>query len=79
LKSNDLNVQNNINIPIARAASPTLFTIIALIADLLACNLVYQKLIKRYEHSPTPSQPINNCKILSAVTNISMKKVNSDK
>ena len=38
---------------------------------------VYQKPIKRYETRPTPSQPKNSCRKLSAVTSISMKKVNS--
>ena len=48
-------------------------------ADLFACNLVNQKLINRYEQRPTPSQPKNNCKKLSAVTSINIKKVNKDK
>jgi hypothetical protein len=51
----------------------------AFIAALLACILVNQKLIKRYEHNPTPSQPINNCNKLFAVTKTSIKNVNSDK
>jgi len=51
----------------------------ALIADLLAASLVNQKLIRRYEANPTPSQPTNICKKLSAVTRISIKKVNKDK
>jgi hypothetical protein len=44
------------NIP----TSPILFIKIALIADLLACTLVYQKFINKYEDKPTPSHPINN-------------------
>jgi hypothetical protein len=32
----------------------------ALIAALLANILVNQKLINKYEHKPTPSQPRNN-------------------
>lgn len=51
----------------------------AFIAALPAAILVYQKLINRYEHNPTPSQPINNCRKLLAVININMKKVNKDK
>ena len=35
------------SIPTAKPKSPTRLTNIALIADLFACNLVYQKLIKR--------------------------------
>ena len=40
------------------------FTITALIADLLACKRVNQKLINKYDDNPTPSQPKNNCKKL---------------
>jgi hypothetical protein len=47
-------------IPSNNPISPILLIIIAFIADLLACILVNQKLIKRYEHKPTPSQPMNN-------------------
>jgi hypothetical protein len=32
----------------------------ALMAALLACILVNQKFINKYEHKPTPSHPINN-------------------
>ena len=60
----------------ANPTSPIRFTTMAFIADLLACILVYQKLIKRYEHNPTPSHPINNCNKLSDVTNTIMKNVN---
>jgi hypothetical protein len=51
----------------------------AFIAALLAASLVVQKLISKNEHKPTPSQPINIWIKLSSVTNISIKKVNSDK
>jgi len=56
-----------------------LFTIIAFIADLLACSLVNQKLIKRYDDKPTPSQPKNICKKFPAVTNSNIKKVKMDR
>ena len=59
--------------------SPTLFTSIAFIADLFACARVNQKLIKRYDETPTPSHPTNICKKLFDVTKTSMKKVNKDK
>src|SRR3546814_3532771 len=59
--------------------SSDLFIIIALIAALFACILVNQKLISKYEHKPTPSQPTNICNKLFAVTKISIKKVNKDK
>jgi hypothetical protein len=66
-------------IPSAKPKSPTLLTSIALIAALFACKRANQKLINKYEQSPTPSQPTNICKKLSAVTKISIKKVNKDK
>lgn len=46
-------------IAIKNAKSPTLLTKTALKADLLAWILVNQKLIKKKEDNPTPSQPIN--------------------
>lgn len=49
-----------------------------MIADLFACTLENQKLISKYEHKPTPSHPKNNCKKLSAVTKIIIKKVNNE-
>jgi hypothetical protein len=45
-------------------------------ADLFACKRVNQKFINKNEQKPTPSQPINICKKLSAVTKIIIKKVN---
>ena len=45
----------------------------------MACILVNQKLINKYEETPTPSHPTNICKKLFAVTRISIKKVNKDK
>jgi hypothetical protein len=52
---------------------------IALIADLLACILVYQKFISKYEANPIPSQPKNITSKLSADISISMKNVNNDR
>jgi len=54
-------------------------TIIAFKAALLAGNRVNQKLINKKEHKPTPSQPINNCTKLSALTKINIKKLNNNK
>jgi len=54
-------------------------TIIALIADLLACILVNQKLISKYEAKPMPSQPKNIISKLSAVINNNIKNVNNDR
>jgi ribosomal protein S17E len=59
--------------------SPIRLIRIAFIAALFACKRPYQKLIKRYEHKPTPSHPKNNWKKLSAVTKINIKNVNNDK
>jgi len=62
-----------------RAKSPILFNNIALIAALLAWTRVNQKLIKRYDVTPTPSQPTNICKKLFAVTKTNIKKVNNER
>ena len=78
-KSNDLNVLKITNIPNDKPTSPIRLIIIAFIADLLASNRVYQKLINKYEHNPTPSHPINNCNRLSLVTNTNIKKLKRDK
>ena len=66
-------------IPIAKPKSPTLFTIKAFIAALFADSFLNQNPINKYEHSPTPSQPKNNCKKLSDTTNANIAKVNKDK
>jgi len=68
-----------VKIALDRPKSPTRLRIIALIADLLAWIRVNQKLIRRYEHRPTPSQPTNLCTRFSAVTRISLKKVKKDR
>jgi hypothetical protein len=41
--------------PISKPKSPTLLKIKAFNAALFACIRVYQKLINKYEHKPTPS------------------------
>jgi len=51
----------------------------AFMAAALAEGFSYQKPISRYEARPTPSQPKNIWTRLSAVTSISMAKVNSDR
>jgi hypothetical protein len=51
----------------------------ALIADFEACIRLCQKLIKRKEANPIPSQPKNITTKLSAVTSTSIKPVKSDK
>jgi hypothetical protein len=56
----DLKVQNVVIIPKVRATSLIRFTIKAFMADLFAWILVNQKLIRRYEQSPTPSHPKNS-------------------
>ena len=57
-------------IPIVKKQSPILFVKKADIELWLAAILVNQKLTKRYEHIPTPSQPTNISKKLFAVTKI---------
>lgn len=62
-----------------RNISPTRLTTMALMADLLACIRVNQKLISKYEETPIPSQPTNKIKQFSPATRINMKNVNIDK
>src|SRR5204862_1723006 len=62
--------------PSEKPKSPTRLTTNALSAAALALGLWYQKPISRYEARPTPSQPKNIWTRLSAVTSISMAKVN---
>jgi hypothetical protein len=45
-------------------------------AALFAPKRVYQKLMSKNEHNPTPSQPIKSWTRLSALTNKSIKAVN---
>jgi len=40
---------------------------------------VYQNPINEYEHKPTPSQPRNKTRRLSAETKINIKNVDKDK
>ena len=71
--------QNNNKIPNNNPKSPIRFINKAFNAALLASILVNQKLINKYEHNPTPSQPKKSCIKLSPVTKINIKKVKSDK
>jgi len=73
------NSKNIRAIPSTKAKSLILLTIIALSADLFACIRVYQKLIKRKEHKPTPSQPKKSKTRLSPVTRTNIKKVNRER
>jgi len=74
-----LKVKNIKHIPKAKPASPIRLTIIALKADFPAWILLNQKPINKKEARPIPSQPKNITTKLSAVTKISIKKVNNDK
>ncbi len=67
------------NIPSMKPRSPTRLTTNALIAAALALGFLNQKPISKYDASPTPSQPKNIWTRLSAVTSISIAKVNSDR
>ena len=58
-----------------RKKSPIRLIKIAFKADLLACNLVYQKLISKYEDIPTSTQPRKNCNKLSENTKLTIAKV----
>jgi hypothetical protein len=61
-----------------KALSPIRFNTMAFKADFVAERRVCQKLIKRKEHIPIPSQPKNKTKKLSLETKINIKKVNKD-
>ena len=62
--------------PRVNPASPIRLTMNALLpAVVLACSL-YQNPIRPYEHNPTPSQPTNISRRLSASTSVSMAAVN---
>jgi hypothetical protein len=77
-KSTDLKIIK-INITPAKIKkSPTLLINIAFKADLTAWIRELQKLIKRNEHKPTPSQPKNNTTKLVERTKITIKKVKRD-
>ena len=58
--------------------SATRLTKTAFKAALVAFKRVYQKLINKYEQTPTPSQPKKSCKKLSAETRETIKKVNNE-
>ena len=75
-KSSEPKITKTAKMPRAKPKSPTRLTIKAFIAASFAVARSYQKPISRYEHKPTPSQPKNSCTKLSAVTSISIKKVN---
>ena len=61
---------------LVKKVSPTLLVRKAEIELWFAAILVNQKLTKRYEHIPTPSQPTNINRKLFAVTSIIIIKVN---
>jgi hypothetical protein len=67
------------NIPINKKTSPNLLIIKALNATLLTNTQIYQKLIKKYETNPTPSQPKNINRRLLDVTKRIIKNVKRDK
>ena len=71
--------KNIIAIPTVNAKSATRLITNAFIAALFAWILVYQKLINKYEHKPTPSQPKNKITKLSPVINNSIKNVNNER
>lgn len=66
-------------IPVKIKKSPIRLTSMAFKADFNAGRRVFQKLINKYEHKPTPSQPKNKTIKLSEVTRINIKKTNKHK
>jgi len=65
--------------PVNKNKSPILLIIKAFVAALPAWARVYQNPIKRYEQSPTPSQPKNKTNKFPEDTSNSMKKVNNER
>ncbi|MOA10436.1 hypothetical protein D3C78_1303250 [compost metagenome] len=53
------NVENSMNIPKRKPKSPIRFITNAFLAALAYSVFLNQKPINKYEHKPTPSQPIN--------------------
>ncbi len=62
--------------PSTKPKSPIRLTRNAFRLAKIALGRVYQKPISRYETTPTPSQPKNNCMKLFDITSISIAKVN---
>ncbi len=58
--------------------SPTRFTRNALRFAKIAVGRVYQKPIKRYDTTPTASQPKKSWRKLLLITSISIENVNSE-
>lgn len=79
LKSRVLKAAKLARTPTVNARSAIRFTTLALIAALFALRRVNQKLIKRYEHRPTPSQPKKRPIKLSAVISSNLKKVKRER
>ena len=73
------NTRNVAKMPSIKPRSPTRLTTKAFIAAALALGLRNQNPMRRYEASPTPSQPKNIWTRLFAVTSISMANVNSER
>jgi hypothetical protein len=59
---------NSVNAPTRNAKSPIRFTTNALRPASTFAKSSYQNPISRYEHNPTPSQPTNRSRRLSAIT-----------
>jgi len=78
-KSKVWKVKKSKLIPTKKNKSPILFIRNAFVAALPACWRVYQKPINKYEHNPTPSQPIKSTKKLAEETSINIKKEKKDK
>jgi hypothetical protein len=78
-KSIDRTRETIIETPAIKKQSPIRFTATAFRAAERASALESQKPIRRYEQSPTPSQPRKKRIRLSAVIRTSIKKVKRDR
>ena len=70
-------LENKIMIPVRNMTSPTRVVRNAFFAAAAAEGFWNQNPISKYEHNPTSSQQINNCKILSERTTPSIAAVNN--
>ena len=64
--------------PSRKPKSPTRFTRNAFRFAKMAVGRLYQKPIRRYETTPTASQPKNSCRKLLLMTSINIANVNSE-
>ena len=68
--------RNSVSMPRMKPKSPIRFTTNAFMPARAAETRSYQKPMSRYEHRPTPSQPTNISRKLSASTSVNIENMN---